>query len=61
LLIDSDLLVVYWYTSCNRRRVMARILVYVNKEEEERLKAAGKDPAVWVRGLVKHAISKLKP
>lgn len=39
---------------------MARILVYVNKEEEEKLKAAGKDPAPWVRGLVKHAISKVK-
>jgi hypothetical protein len=37
-----------------------KISVYVNKADEEKLKAAGKDPAEWVRGLVKHGLGKLK-
>lgn len=37
-----------------------RVLVYVAKPDAEKLKEAGHDPATWVRGLVKHALSKLK-
>jgi hypothetical protein len=36
-----------------------KVVVYVPKPDEEKLKAQGKDPAVWVRGLVKHALGKL--
>jgi hypothetical protein len=37
-----------------------KIQVYVGKADEEKLKAQGKDPAEWVRGLVKHGLGKLK-
>lgn len=33
--------------------------VYVSKADEEKLKALGYDPKVWVRGLVKHALKKV--
>jgi hypothetical protein len=33
--------------------------VYITKADEEKLKALGHDPKVWVRGLVKHALSKV--
>jgi hypothetical protein len=36
-----------------------KVAVYVGKEDEAKLKAAGKDPAEWVRGLVKHGLKKL--
>ena len=37
-----------------------KVVVYVGKADEEKLKAAGKDPADWVRGLVKHALARVK-
>jgi hypothetical protein len=36
-----------------------KVSVYVNKDDEAKLKAAGKDPAEWVRGLVKHALKRI--
>jgi hypothetical protein len=41
------------------RRGGKRVLVYLRVEDEKKLKEQGKDPAVWVRGLVKHALGKL--
>ena len=36
-----------------------KVAVYVGKEDEAKLKAQGKDPAAWVRGLVKHGLKRL--
>jgi len=36
-----------------------KVQVYVKKEDEEKLKAKGHDPAKWVRGLVQHALKKV--
>ena len=36
-----------------------KVAVYVGKEDEAKLKAAGKDPAEWVRGLFKHGLKRL--
>lgn len=36
-----------------------KVAVYVGKEDEAKLKAQGKDPAEWVRGLVKHGLKRL--
>lgn len=36
-----------------------KVSVYVNKDDEAKLKAKGKDPAEWIRGLVKHALAKV--
>jgi len=38
-----------------------KISVYVNKDDEKKLREAGKDPAEWVRGLVKHALGRITP
>ena len=36
-----------------------KVSVYVNKDDEKKLREQGKDPAEWVRGLVKHALKKV--
>jgi hypothetical protein len=42
-----------------KKRGGKRVVVYVPVADEQKLIAAGKDPAVWVRGLVKHALAKV--
>ena len=37
-----------------------KVSVYVNKDDEKKLREQGKDPSEWVRGLVKHGLGKLK-
>jgi hypothetical protein len=36
-----------------------KVVVYVPKADERKLQEQGKDPAVWVRALVKHALGKM--
>jgi len=36
-----------------------KVVVYVPKADEKKLVAQGRDPALWVRALVKHALGKL--
>jgi hypothetical protein len=36
-----------------------KIVVYIPVADEQKLRERGHDPAVWVRGLVKHALQKL--
>jgi hypothetical protein len=36
-----------------------KVVVYVPKPDEAKLREQGQDPALWVRGLVKHALKKL--
>jgi hypothetical protein len=42
-----------------KRRGGKRIVVYLRVEDETRLKDQGKDPAAWVRGLVRHALDRI--
>jgi hypothetical protein len=35
-----------------------KVLVYVREEDARRLVSEGKDPAAWVRALVKRALEK---
>jgi hypothetical protein len=39
---------------------MPKVIVYVPAADARRLEAEGKNPAEWVRGLVKHALAKKK-
>ena len=50
-----------WYTTfmAEKRRGGERITVYLRVEDEEKLKAKGKDPKAWFKGLVRHALDKL--
>jgi len=43
-----------------KRRGGERVVVYLRVEDEEKLRAAGKEPKVWVKGLVRHALDRLK-
>jgi hypothetical protein len=42
-----------------KRRGGQRVVVYLRVEDGEKLRAQGHDPAVWVKGLVRHALGKL--
>ena len=42
-----------------KRRGGTRVTVYLRVEDEQKLKAQGKDPAAWVKGLVRHALTKV--
>lgn len=50
---------VYHTRMAEQRRGGKRIVVYLRVGDEEKLKAKGKDPAAWVKGLVRHALDKL--
>lgn len=39
---------------------MPKVVVYVGASDAKMLEDEGKDPAKWVRGLVKHALEKKK-
>jgi hypothetical protein len=43
-----------------KRRGGPRIVVYLRVEDKEKLEAQGKDPGEWVKGLVRHALDRLK-
>jgi len=43
-----------------KRRGGKRVVVYLRVEDEAKLKAQGKDPGEWVRGLVRHALDKVR-
>jgi hypothetical protein len=42
-----------------KRRGGYRIVVYLRVEDKAKLEKLGKDPAAWVKGLVRHALGKL--
>lgn len=42
-----------------KRRGGKRVVVYLRVDDEKKLEAKGKDPAAWVKGLVRHALDRL--
>ena len=42
-----------------KQRGGKRVVVYLRVEDEKKLTEAGKDPAAWVKGLVRHALDRL--
>jgi hypothetical protein len=36
-----------------------KVQVYVNQDDEAKIKAVSENPVEWVRGLVRHATAKL--
>ena len=36
-----------------------RVLVYLRVDDVKKLEEQGKDPSAWVKGLVKHALTKV--
>jgi len=43
-----------------KRRGGERVVVYLRVDDVKKLEQQDKDPAMWVKGLVRHALDRLK-